>query len=57
MSRANLNAFTAASAFLNIEDRYRSLFVPGYRFVLTDIKALAAVCTAGVTLLPARDIP
>ena len=57
MSRANLDTFPAKGAFLNIKFRYSSLFVPGYRFIFTDFKALTAVSTASITLLPTRDIP
>ena len=57
MSRANLDTFSAKGAFLNIKFRYSSLFVPGYRFIFTDFKALTAVGTASITLLPTRNIP
>ena len=57
MSRTNLDTFLAKGAFLNIEYGYCLLFVPGYRFIFTDVKTLAAVGTAGITLLSARNIP
>ena len=57
MVSANLDTFMAKGAFLNIKLRYGFLFVPGYRFMFTDVKALSAVCTASITLLPTWNIP
>ena len=57
MIRANLYTFTATGAFLNIKFRYGFLLVPGYRTILTDIKALSTVYTTEITLLPTRNIP
>ena len=47
----------AKGAFLNIKFGYGSLLVPYYRLVFTALKALPTVYTAGITLLPTRDIP
>ncbi len=57
MIRANLYTFKAKGAFRNIKLRYSFFLVPDYRFIFTDVEALATVCTASITLLPTRDIP